>query len=79
MLGESVVLHFGPFAQPLLANRAGEPMLVLLVLLHLQISTAFEIAYLALELDNARMNPLVRNNLLKICPCQQNLQHYMRI
>lgn len=62
MLDERVVLDVAPLAELLLADGADVAVLLLAVLLHVEEAVALEVADLALELDDARVDALVRRH-----------------
>lgn len=60
---EGVVLHLAPLAETFLADGADVAVLLLPVLLHADVAVALEVADLAFELYDPRMNALVRHYL----------------
>ena len=63
MFDQHMVLQVAPLAQFRLANRAQISMLILSMVLHVQESIALEIANLALEFDDARVDTLMGGDL----------------
>jgi len=59
VLVQHVALHVFPNGELVLAHGANVAVLLLLVVLHVRVAVAFEVADFALEADDARVNALV--------------------